>query len=203
MIVITNPSAIEDEIDILHSLFEEGLPLLHIRKPDFSELEMAQFIHRIKLDFRANVVLHSHHNLAEDFGISRIHFSEKERKCKTVSPAVSSKPCSYNSTSTHSMEDFNALESDFQYAFLSPVFKSISKENYHPKKNLFNEIKFRTNYTTKLIALGGINSENIQKTLENGFDKAALLGSIWNSENPLKQFKLCQQIALSHLQSQV
>ncbi|WP_431243986.1 hypothetical protein ACQ9BO_05940 [Flavobacterium sp. P21] len=80
MIVITNPFFVEDEIQILHSLFEEGLSLLHIRKPDFCELEMAQFLHQIKLEFRANLVLHSHHHLAEDFGINRFHFSEKERK---------------------------------------------------------------------------------------------------------------------------
>ena len=88
MIVITNPSAIANEISIIDSLFEEGLSLLHIRKPDFSELEMAQFIHQIKLEFRSNLVLHSHHELAEDFGINRIHFSEKDRKnmifCKLV-----------------------------------------------------------------------------------------------------------------------
>ncbi|KFF06879.1 thiamine phosphate synthase [Flavobacterium reichenbachii] len=203
MIVITNPSAIENEIDILHSLFEEGLPLLHIRKPDFSELEMAQFVHQIKLEFRPNLVLHNHHNLAEDFGLNRIHFSEKERKHIDDFPARFPKPCRYNSTSTHSIEDFNALENDCDYAFLSPVFKSISKENYLPKTDLFEALKSRTNYKTKVIALGGINSENIREVFERGFDNAALLGSIWKNENPLKQFKLCQQIALSYSQSPV
>jgi len=202
MIVITNPFAVAHEIKIVNSLFEEGLSLLHIRKPYFSELEMAEFIHQIKLDFRDRIVLHNHHVLAEDFGINRFHFSEKERNNKTDSPARFSKPCRY-STSTHSIKDFNSLESDFDYAFLSPVFKSISKENYHPKKDLFEELKARTNYKTKVIALGGMTSQNIQKTLQNGFDYVALLGSIWKNENPLKEFKLCQQIALSYLQSQV
>ncbi|HJY12596.1 MAG TPA: thiamine phosphate synthase, partial [Flavobacterium sp.] len=104
------------------------------------------------------------------------------------------KPCRY-STSTHSIEDFNSLEKEFEYAFLSPVFKSISKEEYYPEKDLFKALALRTNTNTKVIALGGIDSENIKKTLENGFDDVALLGSIWNNDNPVKQFKLCQQIA--------
>ncbi|WP_281631120.1 thiamine phosphate synthase [Flavobacterium luteolum] len=203
MIVITNPFFIEDEIQMLNSLLEEGLSLLHIRKPDFSELEMAQFIDQIKLEFRSNLILHNHHRLAEDLGIDRFHFSEKERK---EFPAKFPKPCRIKSesfsTSTHSIEDFNSLE-NFDYAFLSPVFKSISKENYYPEKDLFEELKSRRNQHTKIIALGGIDAENIQKTLENGFDDVALLGSIWNNKNPLKQFKLCQQIALSYSQSQV
>lgn len=203
MIVITNPFFVEDEIQILHSLFEEGLSLLHVRKPDFSELEMAQFIHQIKLEFRTNLVLHSYHHLGEDFGINRFHFSEKERNNLIQSSARFSKPCRYKySTSTHAIEDFNSLE-NFDYAFLSPVFKSISKENYHPKIDLFEAIKSRTNHKTKMVALGGIDSQNITKALENGFDDVALLGSIWKNENPLKQFKLCQKIALSYSQSQV
>jgi len=201
MIVVTNPFSVENETNMIQSLFAEGLSLLHIRKPDFSELEMAEFIHQIKLENRDKLVLHNHYTLAEDFGINQFHFSEKERKQTHDSPARFSKPCRY-STSTHSIKDFNSLESDFDYAFLSPVFKSISKENYHPKTDLLEEIKSRTNYKTKVIALGGIDSQNIQNVLQNGFDDAALLGSIWNNENPVKQFKLCQQIALSHLQSQ-
>lgn len=198
MIVITNPSAISGEINIIDSLFEEGLSLLHIRKPDFSEMEMAQFIHQIKIEFRSKLVLHNHPELAEDFGITRIHFSEKDRKNSFDHPARFSKPCRYT-TSTHSIEDFNALENDFNYAFLSPVFKSISKEDYYPKENLFEALKSRTNHSTKCIALGGIDSENIKKTLKNGFDDVALLGTIWNNENPVKQFKLCQQIVHSYL----
>lgn len=201
MIVITNPSAVANEISIIESLFEEGLSLLHVRKPDFSEIEMAQFIHQIKMKYRDNLVLHNHHDLAEDFGINRIHFSEKDRKHSRDFPAKFSKPCRYKndsvSTSTHSIKDFNQLENDFDYAFLSPLFKSISKENYHPEKDLFEEIKSRINYKTKVIALGGIDSENIKKTLENGFDDVALLGTIWKNENPVKQFKLCQEIAHS------
>lgn len=206
MILITNPFCVEDEIQLLHSFLDKGLSLLHIRKPDFSELEMAQFVHQIKLEFRANLVLHHHHDLANDFGIKRFHFSEKKRNKLNNSTTRFPKPCRYEnvskSTSTHSIEEFNSLE-NFEYAFLSPVFKSISKENYLPKKDLFEEIKSRTNYKTKVIALGGIDSANIQKVLENGFDDVALLGSIWKNENPLKQFKLCQQIALSYSQSPV
>ena len=192
MIVISNPFVVANEIKIIHSLFEEGLSILHIRKPNFSNIEMVEFLHQIKLEYRSNLVLHSHHQLAEDLGINRIHFSEKDR---TNSFLINPDQKTF-STSTHSIEDFNALE-NFNYAFLGPVFTSISKEDYHPKENLFEALKSKTNNKIKVIALGGIDSENIKKTLKNGFDDVALLGSIWNNENPIKQFKLCQKIVRS------
>jgi thiamine-phosphate pyrophosphorylase len=195
MIVVTNPSAIANEISIIDSLFGEGLSLLHIRKPNLSEVEVAKFIHKIKHEFREKLVLHNHHQIATDFGINRIHFSETERN-KNDFPIIENMILS---TSTHSIEDFNALENIFEYSFLGPVFTSISKENYSPKTNLFEDLVKRENFNSKVVALGGINSANIEKSLQNGFDDVALLGTIWNSANSIKNFKLCQKIALSLL----
>jgi thiamine-phosphate pyrophosphorylase len=202
MIVITNPIPIANEIDTIHSLFENGLELLHIRKPDFSAAEMRAFLSEIKSDLSRRLVLNSHHHLASTFGINRIHFSESERK-KTVMLFGKLSFKTYKtkgfhlSTSVHSIDDFNALDNTFEYAFLSPIFPSISKKNYSSKTDLFETIKNRTNYDIKLIALGGIESKNAEQTLKNGFDSITLLGTIWNQNNPIENFKSCQKIAQS------
>jgi thiamine-phosphate pyrophosphorylase len=202
MIVITNPITTANEINIIHSLFENGLELLHIRKPDFSVAEIKVYLSEIKPNFRQQLVLHSHHHLAEKFDINRIHFSESERKKtlmlfgKFLFETYKTKGF-HLSTSVHTVEDFNALDNTFEYAFLSPIFPSISKENYSSKTDLFEAIKNRTNYATKLIALGGIESKNTEEALENGFDNLALLGTIWNQNNPLENFKSCQKIVQS------
>ncbi|GGA79149.1 thiamine phosphate synthase [Flavobacterium palustre] len=192
MIIISNPTAVANEIKLIHSLFENGMELFHIRKPDFSEEEMKVFVTAIGLEYRNRLVLHSYHHLAEEFGIKRLHFSSTNRPDnfqKTEGFSIS--------TSTHSIEEFNALSEDFDYAFLSPVFKSISKENYEPNVNWSTEIEKRIHFKTKLIGLGGIQSENIHQAMEIGFNNVALLGSIWNSNNPIENFKSCQQIVLS------
>lgn len=191
MIVITNPTAVSNEIDIIHSLFENGLELLYVRKPDYSETEMISFLTAIGSYYKNKLVLHNHHHLMNKFGIIRIHHSKKDRNCNLWihNPA-------FKSTSTHSIEEFNALE-DFEYAFLSPVYPSISKPGYVPSVNLLESVKNRTNFNTKLIALGGISHENISETLKKGFDDVALLGTLWNNTNPLENFKKCQQVVHS------
>ena len=79
MIVISNPTALPNEIEIIHSLFEEGMELFHVRKPEFSETEMKAYVLAIGLDYRDKLVLHSNHHLTEHFGIKRIHLSSKKR----------------------------------------------------------------------------------------------------------------------------
>lgn len=196
MIVISNPTAITNEIKMIHSLFECGLELFHVRKPEFSAAEIKTFVTAIGLEYRKKLVLHSHHHLAQNLGINRIHFTEKNRT--KTNPIRVPNPDRVITTVTHTIEDFNLLENYFDYAFLSPVYSSISKQNYNPKIDLLEAIKERTNFNTKLVALGGIEAQNIKKTLDAGFDDVALLGTIWNSKQPIKNFELCQQIVLSY-----
>ncbi|MFA9186987.1 thiamine phosphate synthase [Flavobacterium sp. FBOR7N2.3] len=197
MIVISNPTAIANEINTIHALFDRGLELFHVRKPEFSAEEIKTFVTAIGLKYRNKLILHSHHHLAEDLGMNRLHFSEKMRK-----QIDSETLYHYNekrihlSTSIHTTEAFNDLRIFFQYAFLSPVFASISKSNYQSDIDLLKAIENRTNFNTKLVALGGIEAQNIKKTLDAGFDDVALLGTIWNTNQPIKNFELCQQIVL-------
>ena len=199
MLVITNPVPIPNEIDTIHSLFENGLELLHVRKPDFSKEEMKSFLSEIKSGYRQQLVLHSHHQLATEFGINRIHFTEKTRMEMTDESLKNWKEKGFIlSTSIHQMNDFEGLYNVFDYAFFGPVFESISKPDYHSNIDFKKELEHRTNNKTALIALGGITSNKIKTVLEYGFDNVALLGTIWNSNNPIENFKLCQQTDLSY-----
>lgn len=55
MIIITSPIQIANEINTIHALFENGLELLHIRKPDFSETEMKTFVSKNKNSFQTPI----------------------------------------------------------------------------------------------------------------------------------------------------
>ena len=84
----------------------------------------------------------------------------------------------------------NLLSDHFSYAFLSPVFDSISKADYKAKQF---DLSLRKKTSTKLIALGGITEENQYRAIDMGFDGVAMMGSIWNSEDKIKTFKNISQ----------
>lgn len=195
MIVITNPFSIENEFQIIHQLFEEGLTLLHVRKPTYSEKEMRSFLSKIDDELYSKLVLHEQHHLAQEFNINSIHLKEKERI--EVSENFQ-KTVSYLSTSVHNINDFNELPTCFDGAFLSPVFESISKVGYGKNSSILETIKNRTNFNIQLVALGGITENNIKMALDSGFYSVALLGSIWLSDNPIQKFKICQKIVHSY-----
>lgn len=191
MIVIISPdTTVANETLYVNSFFENGLDLFHVRKYEFSDNEMQNYLNGLDKKFRSRVVLHSHFHLAKEFGINRLHFREEERLRKSY--------LNYEghqlSTSVHSIEDFNKLDELWQYAFLSPVFPSISKSGYGVNNTVLIELKRKNNKNVKLIALGGIQAENCKQVMDNAADGIALLGSIWQSQDPLNTFLSCRKI---------
>lgn len=191
MIVVLSPEAATVEESLwINSFFKKGLTLFHIRKYDFSDDEMRSYVNKIDEKFRRQLVMHSHHHLAKEFDINRLHMNEKQRIKQTHVVYEN-----YTlSTSVHSIEAFNKLDEIWEYAFLSPVFPSISKASYGKDHTVLYDLKRKNNPWVKLIALGGISPENCREVMANGADGMALLGSVWQSTNPLNTFLQCKQI---------
>lgn len=188
IIVISNPTTIEDEPAIIKQLFDKGLEIFHIRKKEFSENEMRAFIKQIPEKYFSKIVLHSHYHLAKEYNLKGIHVPV-DFQCEASNQSLSA--------SFHALEEVEKFENKFDYGFLSPVFDSISKEGYKSKFD-FSELKtFLMNRKVLnnrsgnaiLIALGGIDEDKIEKAKKIGFSGIALLGAIWQSENPLGKFK--------------
>ena len=181
-ILISNKVPLSNEVEIIRFFFKNKNNLFHLRRYDSSEDEVVQFLNAFTEEERKQLVLNHHHFLASEFGINRLHFSENERL--EIGDEKLEKLHSHGfilSTSVHTVEDFENLNSVFEYAFLSPVFDSISKENYKAVSFDLNDVR----KDTKLIALGGITVENYNDALNLGFDGVAFLGGVWNQENPL------------------
>ncbi|MCJ8154503.1 thiamine phosphate synthase [Chryseobacterium sp. SSA4.19] len=189
IIVITPEKAVDHETGIINELFLEGLDFLHVRKPWMNRDEIANFIKEIDLEFHHRLVLHNHHDLAENFYVSRFHFKETARQNKEYQSFTGK----VISTSVHDIHAFNELSMEWEYAFISPAFPSVSKEGYGQNCTVLSEMKSRNNSKVKMIALGGINENTIAKAFTNGADGAALLGAVWESNKPVESFRKCRQ----------
>lgn len=194
MIIVITPEEIsQNEAGIINELFQEGLDLLHVRKPFINAEEMRDFIQQIDSEFHSQLVLHSHYDLVKEFKISRLHFREIDRQNELFRSFTDK----IISTSVHTIETFNELGAEWEYSFISPVFPSISKKGYGENSDILNDSKRRKNSKVKLIALGGINENNIHEVFDNNIDGVALLGAIWESKEPIHVFKKCRHNVLS------
>lgn len=178
-IVISNLTPVTNEAATINRLFDEGLEIFHIRKKDFTENEMREYIAGISKKHFDKLVLHSHYNLAEEYNLKGIHISAKKKY-------VDSKKAI--SISFHSLNEIKQFNNDFSYGFLSPIFNSISKKKYESAFSL-PELKLGLkNEKKKIIALGGIDENNIEQLKGVNFAGVALLGAIWTNKSPIEKF---------------
>ena len=191
LFVITQPEILKGEEKYITQLFELAANGIYIRKENYSEAYIFNILKKVDSKFHHKLIIpfsfYDENNFKECNSI--IHFKEKERTIENLSKVPTE---AVLSTSIHDLNEWKKLADKFKIIFYSPVFESISKPNYKPKislKNLSVQIENRGSRIENLIALGGINEQNILQVKDAGFDGAALLGSIWKSDEPIDAFK--------------
>lgn len=188
LIVLTSERELESEADKINSLFDNGLEILHFRKPTMNIEGYRTLLNQIDAKYHNRMMLHQFHELCEEFKLRGIHIQEQprldlEKKLEEYVDKFKTKGCKVSS-SFHAKEDIRSCPVTFEYVLLSPVFSSISKVGYTGKG--FDV----TDLNEFVIGMGGINENTLQATFDLGFKGVGVLGGIWNTENALESFKI-------------
>ena len=179
LILITPPTYFVEENKIITDLFEEGLDILHLRKPDTAPMYAERLLTLIPEQYHKRIVVHGHFYLKEEYKLKGIHLNNRN-------PLLPEKYKGHISRSCHSLEEVKVHKKQCDYVFLSPVFDSISKKDYHAN---YTPEEIRKAHKAgiidkKVIALGGIDTNNIVQVKSYGFGGAAIMGALWDKFDP-------------------
>lgn len=171
-----------------------GMRRFHLRKPDAKRISIKVLLDQIDPSFLPGVVLHQHHDLLSDYGLTCLHYPGTLLSHTDPSLIAAQHQSGITlSTSIHDLQEIHDLKallslSVFNYVFYSPVFNSISKPGY--LGNITSDFRLTKNSAgPAVIALGGINHHHIQQLFAMNFDGAAVLGAVWNEPgDPLNNF---------------
>ena len=191
MIVLISPEKdVVDEIPTLNQLFEAGLGIYHLRKPERNQQEYADYLNQVDVQYHDRIVLHDHHELVNTYSLKGIHFQEQNRRDNIDNPSryflnldMYGKSIS---SSFHEPEELADCAFEFDYHLLSPVFSSISKQGYAGRGFDVTQIDKR------IIGMGGVSVDNVEAIKALGYKGIGLLGAIWQAENPMKAFEEIQ-----------
>lgn len=168
LIAITEPYFWQGEGAAIVALLEsERFSRVHLRKPGCAEADMRRLLDEIPPQLRRHLSLHDCFNLAEEYGVGGVHLNSRNGEAPEGWSGLVSR-------SLHSLDEIDGMECD--YAFISPVFPSISKQGYTPRFTL-DDIKPRL--TPKIYALGGVTPARVPELEAAGFAGCAMLGAAW------------------------
>lgn len=165
--VVTLPVELPGEPEYLEGLLEAGVERLHLRKPG---KVVEELLVQLAPRWRSKLVVHGDARLAAKYGVERVH--------------------RVSSTSVHSWDEFRVLPEGLEYAFISPVFDSISKPGYRAAADLLEIPSGRL--PCRPVGLGGVSADTIGLMITRGWTGAALLGWIW--EKPREAVSRFEQL---------
>ncbi len=178
-IAITPPDFFRDEPEAIMKLLRHNdYWRVHIRKPSASAAEIEALIRNIDTECYPRLSLHDHFEIAAGYSLGGIHINRRNSRAPSGWKGLVSR-------SLHSVEEIPAY--DYDYAFLSPIYPSISKPGYCGN---FDFAQLKSVVNSKIFALGGVTPEKFGEIQSLGFGGAAMLGAAWRTAVDCDAFRL-------------
>jgi len=190
-IIYTSPTNIENEIEIISQLLDNGADYLYIRKPELDDYSLVDFVESIPEKYWKQCVSTSL-IITKEFDLGGYHFThdivqKNEKYNEKVLDWLHSNN-KVSSVSAHTIEDIKRYTGKFKHVIVSPLFPSISKENHSYDWNMEDlriqnsEFRFKSeiiNHKSEFFAVGGVDESKISTIKNLNFDGIGLLGALW------------------------
>ncbi len=178
LILLSRPDFFVEEDKVLATLFDEGLDVLHLRKPHSEPIYCERLLTLLPAEYRSRIVVQDHFYLCEEFGLMGIHLSHHNPKPPSDYRDIVSRTC-------YTLEEVKAWKPTSKYVILKNVFDSISEPSYVSRFALseLEEASRRGVIDRRVMAQGGIALENIQELRRLGFGGVVIRGDIWKRFN--------------------
>jgi len=174
LIIMTSPTYFVEEDKILETLFEEGMEMLHLNKPDSSPVYAERLLSLLPEEYHKKIVVHDNYYLKNEYGLAGIHLDEADAEAPQGYKGKISRTC-------RSLEELKSAKKQSKYVFLRDVFDSISDANGKASFS-YDQLKdaaHRGLIDKHVYALGGVRLENIKVLKELGFGGVVICNDLW------------------------
>lgn len=178
-------AADQDPVRLASQLFSGGCRLVQLRAKGWSSAEIlaaAKEIVRLGKAYGAIIIINDFAQIALEAEADGVHLGQKDHSTAAVRAQVGRNMIIGRSTNTLSEVAKAAMEAD--YVAFGPVFETPHIGISKPTTGLsqLTEAKLLTN-TKPLVAIGGINEQNIRQVQTAGADAWAVIGAVALAQN--------------------
>ena len=140
-IVITLPDFIENEATYINKLFDAGIDLLHLRKPESNIEECKRLIQEIDKKWHKKIVVHDHFELCQEFHLHGIHLNRRNHEI----------PEGFQGSISQSCHSFKEVEQ----ALLTTSPKNRARFS-NPPANMFSSVQSLTVFQRKATSISSL-----------------------------------------------
>jgi thiamine-phosphate pyrophosphorylase len=196
-IIYTPANNLENEVEIITQLLDNGADYLYIYKPELDDYSLVDFVETIPEKYWKQCISTSL-IITKEFNLGGYHFTrdivQKNELYNEKILAWLKETNKISSVTAHNIDELKKYTVNFNHVVVSPLFPSISKENYSYDWN-YEELQSTVSgrlltVDCKLFAVGGVDETKIPIVKNLNFDGIGLLGALWNNpENAVNNFQ--------------
>ena len=178
LLLLSSPNFFVEEDKILATLFEEGLDILHLRKPDSEPVYCERLLTLLPEKYHQRIITNDHFYLKDEFDLLGIHLSERNPNTPPGYKGVTTCTC-------YSLEELAESKKRNKYVILRNVYDSNAGNQ---STSLYSHEQLRDAsrkglIDKKVMAQTGITLENIHEIRDLGFGGAVVCSDIWKRFN--------------------
>ena len=186
--VIIDPSVTggRDPIDIAEAALRGGARMLQLRDKDRDKGEsipLAESLQKLCHDAKASLIINDHADVAAIVGSAGIHVGQTDlpvseaRKVLIHSQVVG--------RSNHEIEELpESEEMGADHVAFGPIYPTGTKDVGYDPQGIARLLLAREASKTPLVAIGGINSENVVPVIEAGADAICVTAAVGAARDP-------------------
>ena len=186
-VLITNRKVCETKLtDIIEQAVEGGVGTVQLREKDLSTrdlFDLAKEIREITKKEDVNLIINDRVDIAIAVDADGVHLGWQSLEIGIVRRMMGQDKLI--GFSAHSLREAERAEnSGADYVTISPIFDTVNKDYFIKPLGVDEIAKIKERINIPVIALGGINENNVNKVLKNGADGIAAISAILLSESP-------------------
>ncbi len=188
--------------DIIEQAIDGGVGTVQLREKDLNTgdlFNLAKEIREITERKGANLIINDRVDIATAVDADGVHLGWQSLEIDTVRRMIGQDKII--GFSAHSLEEAERAEnSGADYISISPIFNTANKDYFIKPLGVGEIGKIKEHINIPVIALGGINENNIDKVLKNGADGIAVISAILLSDSPEQAVtRICREMRRSDL----
>ena len=161
-------------VEDAHEVVRAGAKILQIRAKNQTKRWMYDVVREI-IPLNVACIVNDCVDIALITDVAGVHLGQTDFPVKEARALLPDKIIGF---STHNAQQFGT-PSDADYVAIGPVFSTISKENADPALGVSSVCRIIANKIKPVVAIGGIQLENIEPLLKCGVDGIAVISALY------------------------
>ncbi|MEH7417600.1 thiamine phosphate synthase [Neobacillus drentensis] len=190
--IMGSPNCLKDPAEVLKEAINGGVTLFQFREKGKGALtgtekyELAKELQSICKQHQIPFIVNDDIELAMELDADGVHIGQEDEPVKVVRKRIGDHKIL--GVSVHTSEEAEtALNDGADYFGIGPIYPTNSKDDAKPVRGTeLIEILRQQGFTTPMVGIGGITSENAAAVVKAGADGVSVITAISQAESPFK-----------------